>query len=266
MDQNETAIQQAPEALPSQRVATLSGILAGRLMVTPQQLLDTIKVQVFGGIEASKVTTSHLMVVADLANQYGLHPFHDFQAFIANGRVNVILKPEGVFRLMQRDPNIEDEGYEIINDDKGNLLAVEAWAKLKNRLSPTRYRAFLSEWRIGSNPNWAARPAHMLMIRAKKHLFRMIFPGIPVDEPEEIIATTYEDRPAPATKAERILSKIQPPVSLPPAEPVMTTLDPTPDYADEPQGQNPGVSEPQEANPPVEEPKAEEKPRRRRDV
>lgn len=188
---------------------TASQQLASFIGMEPRAMLDTFKAQCFKG-NAANISDAQLAAFVSIANEMKVNPLLPgmLYAYPANGGIVPMMGPDGVFKKLSENPQVE--GWEtVVYPEDVTLAPTHATAKIFRKGSdrPLTYTALLSEWKINANPNWNSRPRHMLSIRAIKQCARQIIHGIPFDEDEraamEPINVTPEasSRPAPPKRA-----------------------------------------------------------------
>jgi len=112
-----------------------------------------------------------------------------------------MMGPDGVMKKLAENPTVDSFEVTVFPEDP-KLPPTHATAKLWRKGSDRAltYTAHLSEWKVGSNPNWNTRPRHMLYIRALKQVARQVIHGLPFDEDErammhEIDVTPETEKP-----------------------------------------------------------------------
>jgi hypothetical protein len=192
-----------------------SDILAGKLAMDPRGMVNTIKAMCFK-CDPSKVTNEQLAAYCVVANDLGINPLITGMLYAyptTGGGIVPMVGPDAVFKMLGAHPDYEGLTTEEHEDTAGNVVAVTAYLHRKGKL-PAIYKARLSEWFMPSNPNWKARPVHMLRLRAIKHAAREIIHGIPMDREELEMIKAVETELIPKEQARAAQSKL---AALPPA-------------------------------------------------
>jgi hypothetical protein len=189
--------------------------LAANIGVTPETLIQTVKAQCFKNISPDRVTDAQLAVFTNTAHTLNLNPLVPgmLEAFpTRNGGVAIIIGPDGVFKLLAEHPDIEGWETSFEDDERGKVRSCTVTISRKNR-GVVKKTCYLDEWFVDTNPNWKARPRHMLEIRTMKQAARFVIHGIPMDADEAVIAAQVEEPqtfvPPPANKGESISRKEQ---------------------------------------------------------
>lgn len=168
-------------------------------------MIDTIKAQCFRNAK-EPVTNAQLAAFITIAVEMKVNPLLPgmLYAFADRGAIFPIMGPDGVYKKLAESPVIDSWETTVYPEDV-NLPPTHATTKIWRKSSerPLTYTALISEWRMNSNPNWAARPRHMLALRSLKHAARQVIHGIPGDEDDRAIAeinVTPQPGGAPAVK------------------------------------------------------------------
>jgi len=156
------------------------------------------------------VSDTMLAAFVQVAQSLNLNPLLPGMVYAypaKNGGITPIIGPDGIFQLLTNNPDIE--GWGVKHEEIDGEKAATATIKHK-RLGDISKTVFLSEWKVPNNPNWTARPRHMLEIRALKQAARQIVHGIPFDEEERKIADevnvtgTADETPPPAPERPKV--------------------------------------------------------------
>lgn len=169
-----------------------SEVLAEHLALDADTMIRVIKGNCFGGTDPAKVSNEQLAAFVNVAHDLatrcpGFNPLLPGMLYAypkQGGGIQPMLGPDGVFAMLSQRADFDGIVTETVNDERGNLKAVKASIYIKGRERPASYEALLSEWTMGSNPNWKSRPTHMLTIRAIKQAARQVIHGIPLDADE----------------------------------------------------------------------------------
>jgi len=221
-----------------------SDILAESLGLEPAKMIDVIKAQCFSGTAPEKVSNEMLAAFCVVANELGLNPLLPGMLYAypnKSGGFTPMIGPDGVFKLLYQHPDVDSWEVEMIPDASGAVVAATATIYRKNNARPMKKTVYLSEWKVGSNPNWTNRVAHMLEIRALKQCARQIIHGLPSDPEEQGIIEAQVVKPAAVQQlpgetkssatARAIATRQAPPeIVVPPAsEPASTNSGTDPD-------------------------------------
>lgn len=175
----DTALAVRPMA--SESLATFIGM-------DKDMMLDTIRVQCFRG--DAKVTDEQVAAFISIAVEMKVNPLLPgmLYAYPSNGGIIPIMGPDGVYKKLTEHPEVSSWEVEVLPEDV-TKAPTHAIARIyrKGVDKPITYTALLSEWKIGSNPNWNNRPRHMLQMRALKHAARQIIHGLPYDDDDRHI-------------------------------------------------------------------------------
>jgi hypothetical protein len=192
------AVQTAPAFVKvSDKLSTFLGI-------PKDEMLSTIKAQCFRNAK-EEITNAQLAAFISIAVDMGVNPLLPgmLYAYPDRGAIFPIMGPDGVFKKLAESTVIESWSVDVYPEDV-TLLPTYAVAQIwrHNIERPIKYTAVLSEWKVGSNPNWQTRPRHMLTIRALKQAARQIIHGLPGDEDDRVLAgaidvTPGADQPEP---------------------------------------------------------------------
>ena len=195
MSENTTlAVSTAPKA--SDQLATFLGIEKG-------MMLDTLKAQCFKGKRPDEVSDAQLAAFVSTANALQVNPL--LPGFLyaypeRNGGITPILGPDGVFKKLDEMVSLGKlRGYEceVKMGQDGKPESATAIIHRSGDAVAAKYTAYFSEWCVTSNPNWQARPRHMLWVRAIKQAARQVIHGLPMDSDEYEIHQMQNVTPAP---------------------------------------------------------------------
>lgn len=191
----------------SNEIVLASTSLATRLGVEKGHMIETIKAQCFRALRPEQVSDTQLAAYVQIANTLNLNPLLPGMLYAypsGNGGITPIIGPDGIFSLLSNNPDIG--GWSTKHEQIENEATCTAVIKHK-RLGELTKTVFMSEWKMSNNPNWQARPRHMLEIRALKQCARQVIHGIPFDEEEhqmaEINVTPAAEAPAAAATETR---------------------------------------------------------------
>lgn len=196
------AVQQ-PLVKASTQLSTFLGI-------EPSMMIETIKAQCFKGKRPDEVSDAQLASFISVCNGLALNPLIPGMVYAypeRNGGITPIIGPDGTMKKI--DELISSgklAGYTCkVYPEDVSVQPTHATAVIHRAGSefPAEYTAYFKEWVVGQNPNWLARPRHMLWVRALKQCARQVIHGLPMDEDERRIAemqnvTGSADEAAPA--------------------------------------------------------------------
>ena len=193
----ETQLAVRPKA--SHQLATLTGM-------EPGMMLETIKAQCFK-CNPANVSDAQLAAFVSIAAEMGVNPLLPGMLYaypVSGGGIVPMMGPDAVFKKLTEHPEVDSWETTVYPEDPTQApthSVCQIWRK--GREHPLKYMAVLSEWKIGSNPNWNSRPRHMLSIRALKQCARQIIHGIPFDEDERVIMGEINVTPSNDPRAEQ---------------------------------------------------------------
>lgn len=182
--------------------------LASFLGIEKSMMLETLKAQCFKGKSPDQVTDAQLAAFVSTANVLQVNPLVPGMLYAypeRNGGITPILGPDGTFKkLDEMVSSGKLMGFEcdVTMGADGKPESATAIIYRVGEQKPAKYTAYYSEWSVTSNPNWQARPRHMLWVRAIKQAARQVIHGLPMDADEYQIAqmanvTPEEVAPAP---------------------------------------------------------------------
>jgi len=193
--------------------------LAGFLGIEKGMMLDTLKAQCFKGKRPEEVSDAQLAAFVSTANALQVNPL--LPGFLyaypeRNGGITPILGPDGVFKKLDEfiaSGKLRGYECEVKMGADGKPVSAHAIIHRTGDQIPAKYDAYYSEWAVTSNPNWQARPRHMLWVRAIKQAARQVIHGLPMDadeyEIQQMQNVTPEaeapkvDRPAPPKREKK---------------------------------------------------------------
>lgn len=191
--------------------------LASFLGIEKGMMLETLKAQCFKGKRPDEVSDSQLAAFVSTANVLQVNPLVPGMLYAypeRNGGITPILGPDGVFKKLDEfitSGKLTGFECEVHMSPDGKPERAEATIHRGGDNKPAKYTAYFSEWCVTSNPNWQARPRHMLWVRAIKQAARQVIHGLPMDADEYEIAQMQNvtgtaepvapDRPAPKPRS-----------------------------------------------------------------
>lgn len=188
--------------------AELTKSLAERFEVTPQEMINTVKMQCFPGGACSD---GQLMMLLSFAKQYDLNPLaRECYAFVSkDGRMQVGIQVDGWTKVANRQETFDGQEMEYERSKDGELIAITSKTYVKNRKFPTIYRAVMKEWNRGKSSDvWKEMPEHQLFVKARNEGIRFAF-GVSAYDPDDLerIAaaqgTTIEVKAEPTKQIEK---------------------------------------------------------------
>lgn len=192
------AIAARQDVLEAPRARTALEAMAARLSVTTQSLQNTLMQTAFKGCSQAEFVA--LVIVA---NGYELNPLlREIYAFPKKGGgIQAIVGYDGWIKIAERHPQYDGYEADHIEDEKGNLKAVEGILYRKDRTRPTKKMIYLKEFERNTEP-WRNSPNHMLDVRCFCHTVRLalgVSLGTP-DDAEMIDVTPQEQQRLPDTR------------------------------------------------------------------
>ena len=183
-----------PAKLQSTAVATRPSalaLMAGKLNVDANKLLDTLKATCFRG-----ASNEELLALVVVANTYDLNPLlKEIYAFPAKGGGIVpIIGVDGFIKMMQRQPEFDGLDFETLDDKDGNPYSCTAFVHTKNRSHPVRITEYFDECYRKTDP-WDKMPRRMLRNRALCQAARIAFGFSGVKDEDEAIDIIAEVEP-----------------------------------------------------------------------
>jgi hypothetical protein len=178
--------------------------LATTLGIEPRMMVETLKKQCFPNQNSDNISDAQLASFISVAITLKLNPLVPGMLYAypgKNGAMIPVTGPDGVFKMLdERIAGGNIVGYEcVVFPEDPAQKPTHAMATIWRAGSehPSKYTAAFSEWVVGSNPNWASRPRHMLWLRALKQCARQVIHGIPYDEDEVVIGDLKDVTPVP---------------------------------------------------------------------
>ena len=145
-------------------------VMAERLNVQPERMLETLKETVFKGAKDAE-----LVALTVVANEYNLNPFlKEIYAFPGKGGGIVpIVSVDGWSKLMNSHPQMDGIEFEDNHDANGELISCTATIYRKDRSHPTRVTEYLAECIRNTEP-WKMKH-RMLRHKAEIQCARIAF-------------------------------------------------------------------------------------------
>ncbi len=197
--------------------------LATVLGIEPRMMVETLKKQCFPSMNADSVSDAQLAAFISVANTMELNPLIPGMLYAypgKNGGIIPVTGPDGVLKKLDEEITKEKiDGYECsVFPEDVTLPPTHAVATIfrKNHDHPAKFTAIFKEWAVGSNPNWASRPRHMIWLRAIKQCARQVIHGVPFDEDDVVIGDMVNvtpkeriERPDPPVRAKKGAAAVQ---------------------------------------------------------
>ena len=161
---------------------TLSGRMAERFGVDPQEMMATLKATAFKG----QVTDAQMQALMIVADQYGLNPWtKEIYAFPDKGGIVPVVGVDGWARIINENPAFD--GMEFSMDKAGTECTCKIYRKDRGHaISATEYMA---ECKRNTQP-WQSHPRRMLRHKAMIQCARLAFGFAGIydqDEAERIV-------------------------------------------------------------------------------
>lgn len=146
-------------------------VMASRLSVEPEKLLNTLKHTVFKG-----ASDEEMLALVVVANEYGLNPLlKELYAFPNKGGGIVPMVPiDGWTKIVNRQPDFDGMEFEFADDDKGKPFSCTCVLYIKERSKPLRVTEFYAECYRNTDP-WNKMPRRMLRHKAYMQAARLAF-------------------------------------------------------------------------------------------
>ncbi len=161
--------------------ASALAVMANRVSVDPNKLLETLKDTVF-----QKATNSELLALVVVANEYGLNPFlKEIYAFPAKGGGIVpVVSIDGWISMVNRQPQLDGMEFDFENDADGKPLACTCRIYLKDRSRPVVVTEYFDECFRATDP-WKQMPKRMLRHKALIQCARVAFGFAGIQDDDE---------------------------------------------------------------------------------
>lgn len=145
-------------------------IMAGRLSVDPNKLLDTLKATCFKG-----ASNEEMLALVAVSNRYGLDPLtKQIYAFPSKGGITPVVSVDGWLHILNSQPQFD--GIEFLFEDgpDGKPASVTAVVYRKDRTHATKVTEYFAECFRPTEP-WRQFPRRMLRHKAVKEAVRVAF-------------------------------------------------------------------------------------------
>lgn len=166
-----TENQLATATAQPERKASALAVMASKISVEPNKLLQTLKDTVF-----QKASDSELLALVVVSNEYGLNPFlKEIYAFPAKGGgIIPVVSIDGWIAMMNRQPNFDGIDFEFVDGSDGKPISCSAKVWIKGRTSPVRVTEYFEECFRATDP-WKQMPRRMLRHKALIQGVRVAF-------------------------------------------------------------------------------------------
>lgn len=147
------------------------GVMASRLSVEPNKLLETLKATVF-----KNATNEEMLALVVVANEYKLNPLlKEMYAFPAKGGGIVpVVGVDGWTKIVNRQETFDGVEFAWQWEDDGKPVACTCTMHVKGRAKPVVVTEFLEECARPTDP-WKNMPRRMLRHRAFIQAARVAF-------------------------------------------------------------------------------------------
>lgn len=175
-------------------------LMASRLSVEPEKLLETLKATVF-----KNCTNEELLALVVVANAYGLNPFlKQLYAFPAKGGGIVpIVSVDGWNAMLIRQPEFDGIEFSFEEGEDGVPITCTAIIYVKNRSKPVSITEYYAEC-VRNTDNWKNMPHRMLRNRTLCQASRVAFGFSGVRHEEEQDSVSVESVIVPAEPLKKI--------------------------------------------------------------
>lgn len=170
---------------PKPAKASALALLASRLNVEPDKMLNTLKSTV-----CNKSTNEEIMAFCIVANEYGLNPFlKELYAFPAkSGGIIPVVSIDGWIRIVNEHPMMDGMDFSFDTTESGELISCTCTIYRKDRSRPIVVTEFLSECKRATDP-WKMESRmlrHKALIQCARVAFG--FSGITDEDEAEVIS------------------------------------------------------------------------------
>lgn len=186
-----------------------STAVAQRIGMEKGTMLETFKAQCFRN--ANNVSDSQLAAFVSIANEMGVNPLLPGMLYAyptTGGGIVPMMGPDGVYKKLMEHPSVASWKTKVYPEDANvppthaeTIIYLKGAAGAEGEPRTIEYTAYFNEWKVGSNPNWNARPRHMLGLRSLKQAARQVIHGLPYDEDDKTIGDLINVTPAADTAA-----------------------------------------------------------------
>ena len=158
-------------ATTTNKPVTAIGLMASRLSIEPNKLLQVLKATVF----ATCRNDEEMAALVVVSNEYGLNPLlKEIYAFPAKGGGIVPMIPvDGWVKMVNNHPQMDGMEFDVINDAKGELEAITCRIFRKDRSKPIEVTEYLSECFRNTDP-WKMKHRmlrHKALMQCSRYAF-----------------------------------------------------------------------------------------------
>jgi hypothetical protein len=158
-------------ATTTNKPVTAIGLMASRLSIEPNKLLQVLKATVFSTCRNDEEMAALVVV----SNEYGLNPLlKEIYAFPAKGGGIVPMIPvDGWVKMVNNHPQMDGMEFDVINDAKGELEAITCRIFRKDRSKPIVVTEYLSECYRNTEP-WKMKHRmlrHKALMQCSRYAF-----------------------------------------------------------------------------------------------
>ena len=145
-------------------------IMAGRLSVDPNKLLDTLKATCFKG-----ASNEEMLALVAVSNRYGLDPLtKQIYAFPSKGGITPVVSVDGWLHILNSQPQFDGIEFHFEDGPDGKPASVTAVVYRKDRTHATKVTEYFAECFRSTEP-WRQFPRRMLRHKAVKEAVRVAF-------------------------------------------------------------------------------------------
>jgi len=145
-------------------------IMAGRLSVDPNKLLDTLKATCFKG-----ASNEEMLALVAVSNRYGLDPLtKQIYAFPSKGGITPVVSVDGWLHILNSQPQFDGIEFQFEDGPDGKPASVTAVVYRKDRTHATKVTEYFAECFRPTEP-WRQFPRRMLRHKAVKEAVRVAF-------------------------------------------------------------------------------------------
>ena len=159
-------------------------LMAQRLSVDPDKLMNTLKATVFKG-----ATNEELLTLVAVSQKYNLDPLtRQIFGFPSKGGIQPVVSVDGWLHILNSQPQFDGMEFEYADDAQGKPVSCTAIVHRKDRSHPTKVTEYFSECSRNTEP-WKQFPRRMLRHKVVKEAARVAFgvSGITdIDEAQDV--------------------------------------------------------------------------------
>lgn len=121
--------------------------------------------------------------------RYEVRAFYDYDKHLLQTFVMI----DGWLTLANRNPQFDGVECEYEYDDQGKPVSVTSLVYRKDRSRPTKTRVKMSEWYVGTSPQWRMKPEWMLEQKAIKQGIRRAFGFAGIMDDDDILQIKHAE-------------------------------------------------------------------------